>query len=691
MTGSYSVSLLPLLPWPALAALAAAALLLTGYAFWRRARGAWWRLLAFTLAGLGLLQPHVLQEQREPHPDVAIALIDQSPSQSIGEREALRDQALEQLRAGAQTQPNLEWREVIAGATNGSAPGTRLFQDWRRALADVPPGRRAGVVVLTDGQVHDLPRTDETTGPVHVLLTGEKNERDRRLRLIRAPKYGIVGDKVTLDVQVDDLGSPSNGERTTELTVRRDGEVIDRPVVYSGIPALIDVPLVRAGRALIDVSAGPGPAELTMENNRVVAEVNAVRDRLRVLLISGRPHTGERVWRNLLKSDPAVDLVHFTILRPPEKQDATPIHELSLIAFPIRELFMEKLDEFDLIVFDRYTRRGLIPPGYLQNIADYVQNGGALLEAVGPGYADPYISLNRTAIATVMPTVPDANVLEAAFRPAVTDFGQRHPVTMDLGRNEDWGRWFRHIPATALRGQVLMRGANDQPLLVLDRVRGSGGDAVREGRVAQFLSDHIWLWARGYEGGGPHGELLRRLAHWLMKEPELEEEALLARSNGDSITIERRTLADAPPPVRLVTPDGEVRQLTLSPLTPGKFGTSVPVEGQGLYRIEDPQHSVVVPVGAIDPLEFEDARTSPEPLMPAVEAHGGSVHWLTEGTPSLRRIRPEREPSGRGWIGLQANEAHTVAGLEQYPLLPAWLMFLLAAAVLGMTWWREGR
>ena len=98
-------------------------------------------------------------------------------------------------------------------------------------------------------------------------------------------------------------------------------------------------------------------------------QINGVRDRLRVLLVSGEPHAGERTWRNLLKSDASVDLVHFTILRPPEKQDGVPVDELSLIAFPTRELFIEKIEDFDLIIFDRYRRRGILPSLYLENIA----------------------------------------------------------------------------------------------------------------------------------------------------------------------------------------------------------------------------------------------------------------------------------------------------------------------------------
>ena len=109
-----------------------------------------------------------------------------------------------------------------------------------------------------------------------------------------------------------------------------------------------------------------------MQNNRAIAVIEGIRDRLRVLLVSGEPHPGERTWRNLLKADASVDLVHFTILRPPEKQDGTPIKELALIAFPTRELFVDKLDQFDLIIFDRYRRQAVLPMAYLHNVADYV-------------------------------------------------------------------------------------------------------------------------------------------------------------------------------------------------------------------------------------------------------------------------------------------------------------------------------
>ena len=256
-----------------------------------------------------------------------------------------------------------------------------------------------------------------------------------------------------------------------------------------------------------------------------------------MLLVSGEPHAGERTWRNLLKSDAAVDLVHFTILRPPEKQDGTPINQLSLIAFPTRELFSEKLEEFDLIIFDRYHRRVVLPLLYLDNVAQYVENGGAVLVAAGQRYASP-TSLYRTPLSHVLPAAPTGRLIEQPYRPAITKTGERHPVTRGLRQNTSgppkWGRWFRLIETETPSGDVLMHGPENKPLLILNR--------LEKGRVALLLSDHAWLWARGYEGGGPYTVLLRRLAHWLMKEPDLEEDVLRATGQEGALKIERRSM-----------------------------------------------------------------------------------------------------------------------------------------------------
>lgn len=693
MSATVAIAWSPLLPWSVIAGLAGLAAAAVALAAWRRARGIVWRALA-VLAILGVLaNPTLVREQRERLADITLVAMDASASQDIpprGEqmraiREAL-DGRLAELR-------DTEVRTIRAGRPDSGPPadGTRLFDDIARALAEIPRERLAGLVIVSDGQVHDVPEGLDELGieaPVHVLLTGGAGEGDRRLTIGEVPSYGIVGKEITLTVTVEDLPAPAE-RRTARLRLTRDGGEPEVARVPVGEPQEITFELEHRGPTVLEVATEAGPRELTMANNRAAVMVNGVRDRLRVLLVSGEPHAGERAWRHLLKSDPSVDLVHFTILRPPEKQDGTPIRELSLIAFPTRELFQEKIGEFDLIVFDRYHRRGVLPRLYLDNVAAYVRDGGALLEAGGPSFGSR-LSLFRTPLGDILPAAPTGRILEQGFRPAVTDPGQRHPVTADLpgandaNSNPEWGRWFRHVAAQAGAGDVLMEGVEGRPLLILQR--------VGEGRVAQLLSDHAWLWARGYDGGGPQAELMRRVAHWLMKEPELEEEDLRARVADGTLTITRRSMTPELPEVTITRPEGSTTTAQLRRAAPGRAVAEVAVERIGMYEVDDGTRTALAAAGALNPLEYRDVRATAERLRPLVEASGGAVTRFAEaGVPSLRKVRPGRERAGRGWIGLQANGAYHVAGVAEVPLLPAVLALALVIATLILAWFREGR
>jgi len=690
-----SVAFAPFIPWWALAALAIVALIPVVFGLVRGARGTFWRAVMLAFLLLALANPSLVEEQRRPQQDVALLVVDDSGSQTVGGRATQRDAAVEAIQTELSELRDLDVRVVRVGDEKlapGSEPtegGTRLFGAIMREMADIPVQRRAGTIIVTDGQVHDAPSdADAQPGaPVHTLLTGRPDERDRTLRIVRAPGFGIVGQDVEITIRVDDL-PPSNDRPTVvPVAIRQDGRPARTFNALSGRDEVIRIPIERSGATVVQLETAPAPDELTEVNNRAVVVVNGVRDRLRVLLVSGQPHAGERVWRNLLKSDPAVDLVHFTILRPPEKQDATPIRELSLIAFPIRELFEVKLTDFDLVIFDRYSRRGVIPQLYLANIAKYVRDGGALLEAVGPGFAEPFATLYRTPLGQVLPSEPTGRVIEHGFRPKVAPLGERHPVTAGLAeraaRGDAWGRWFRQIDVDVREGETLMTGADGRPLLVLSR--------VGEGRVGQLLSDHIWLWARGFEGGGPHGELLRRMAHWLMKEPDLEENALRAEISGDRLLIQRQSLTPDPAPVTVVAPDGTRSAVSLTDEAGGRATAAVPVAQAGLYRVEDGDRTAIAAAGAPPPIEFTDVRATTQKLKAAADATGGDVRWLVDGIPDIRRVRPDSGAHGRGWIGLRANRDYTVTGVREIPLLPPLALLLLICGALVVAWRREAR
>src|SRR5262245_28759611 len=527
---AWHIAFSPLVP-PVLIAVAGTIGLLLVILAWRGGlRGALLRLLSLAAVTLALTGPSLQREDRAPLPNIAVLVKDESQSQAIGQRRQRTDDAAALLAAEAKAFGNLDLRVVSArsGVTSGE-DGTRLFRALRDALSDIPPDRFAGAILVTDGQVHDVPEGQPLpgyAGPIHSLITGERSEIDRRIALVHVPKFGIVGQELKIRFRVDDHNVPAEVQGAVEVSISVDGNAAGTMSVMPGQLAEASVKIGHGGQNLVELAVPELKGESTLQNNPAIVSTEGVRDRLRVLLVSGEPHPGERTWRNLLKADASVDLVHFTILRPPEKQDGTPIKELSLIAFPTRELFVDKLDEFDLIIFDRYQRRGILPMAYLGNVADYVQKGGAVLIAAGPDFAAAD-GLYNTPLSSVLATVPSGRVLEGGFRPEVTERGKRHPVTRDLPGEGDkepsWGRWFRLIDAPAASGHVLMSGLEHKPLLVLSR--------QGQGRMAMLLSDHGWLWARGFEGGGPQTELLRRLAHWLMKEPDLEEENLIGRQD----------------------------------------------------------------------------------------------------------------------------------------------------------------
>ncbi len=711
---SWSIDLAPMLPLSLMWAAVGLALVLVGVLFLRRTRGAALRALALAALIAALANPTLRQEERESLANIAIVVIDESTSQTIAGRPEQTAAIKSELEARLGKIPGLQVQWVVSSRPTGEhASGTTLFADLNRALANVPTDRIAGVMLVTDGQVHDVPKSAAAFGfeaPVHVLLTGRPDEFDRRIEILTAPKYAIVGSTRDVEVAVREHGRAGRGGEAVTLKIRREGQPDETKRARIGDRIRIQMSFPHAGQNIMEIELDAVPGELTHVNNRVVVAAEGVRENLRVLLVSGEPHAGERTWRNLLKSDAAVDLVHFTILRPPEKQDGTPIHQLSLIAFPTRELFSEKIKDFDLIIFDRYQHRGILPIIYYDNIARYVeQHGGALLLAAGDDYAGQ-VSLYRTPLAPVLPVVPSGRVIEQPFKAKLSEQGIKHPVTRGLpgsdATNADkepaWGRWFRQVETRAERGRVVMSGAEDKPLLVLDR-RGKG-------RIGMLLSDHAWLWARGYEGGGPHTDLLRRLAHWLMKEPDLEEERLLASARGLKLAIERRSMEDTVGPVTVQAPGGETSTVELEKSGPGVWRATVDVKLPGLYKMQTVTApatgagtlTAVAHAGIEDAREMNEVTATEAKLKPIVDATGAGQFWTRSGgiaslatagveLPRITMLSNAKVLAGSGWLGLRDREAFLTRGVRLTPMFTGLLALAALLAFLTLAWWREGR
>ncbi len=684
----------PLLPLFVLVALSGAILVLLVLGIWRGLSGWAFRAGAALVLLFALANPSFRQEDRNPLADIVLLVIDQSASQQISNRPDQIANALTQLQDQFDALENTEVKTVIVkDAPDGSDAGTLLMTALSDASAEVARSRIAGAILITDGQVHDVVLAPDFPAPAHVLLTGQKNDWDRRLLVTNAPAYAILDEQVMLKLKVEDKGAvPPQIAGQTELVIAVDGGPAQRFNIKVGEELELPLKLKHGGQNVLQFQVPMAEGELTDRNNTAVVAINGVRDRLRVLLVSGEPHAGERTWRNLLKSDSAVDLVHFTILRPPGKQDGVPVTELSLIAFPTRELFLDKIDEFDLIIFDRYRRRGILPSVYLENVVQYVENGGAVLVAAGPSFAGVE-SLYRSPLARILPARPTAGVFEMGYVPRISELGARHPVTEGLEnfaprpRAEDgtpgWGRWLRMIDTEPVSGHTVMTGPEQRPLLVLDR--------VGRGRIALLASDQAWLWHRGFEGGGPQLELLRRLAHWMMGEPELEEEALRATARGPDVTITRRSLALGARSVSIEGPDGSVEDLQMEEISPGRYVAKFEGAENGLYRLREGDLETVVALGPAAPKEFEDAISTGDILAPFATATKGAVRRLADGVPELRLVRQGRVASGRGWIGLTPRAAYVTVDIRLRPIGSALIFMLLAAAFMVFAWRREGR
>ena len=708
---NWTIDTSPLLPAPVFWAAILVAAALIGFLLWRRSRGGALRGLALAALLVAIANPTLREEERQSLANIVVVVMDESTSQTLADRPEQTADIRRQLEAKLAAIPNLDVRFVSSAKPGGDGPpGTNLFADLNRALANTPTDRLAGVIMVTDGQVHDAPVSAAALGfdaPVHTLLTGKPNEFDRRIEIVKSPKYGIVGSTREIEARVLESGrSPAGATSAVTLKVRREGKPDDTIRTAIGRTVTIPMPFPHAGQNIVEVEVEAVPGELTAANNRVVVVAEGVRENLRVLLVSGEPHAGERTWRNLLKSDAAVDLVHFTILRPPLKQDGTPINQLSLIAFPTRELFSDRIKDFDLIIFDRYQNRdNILQQLYYDNIAKYVENGGALLVNAGDDYSTPQ-SIANTLLAPVLPAQPTGRVLERAFKAHLSADGLKHPVTRGLAGSANasgdanqptWGQWFRQVDVQAARGRNLMNGLEERPLLVLDR-KGKG-------RVALLASDQAWLWARGFDGGGPHTDLLRRLAHWLMKEPDLEEERLIASAKGLKLTIERRTMEESVRPVTMSEPGGQNSTVNLEKAGPGLWRISMDVKTPGLYKLQTPSSAggltAVALAGIDDPKEMSEVVATEDKMKPIADASGGGVFWtrgnglLSSSTgvdlPRISVLSNAHVLAGNGWMGLKDREAFVTKGVKVTPMFTGLAALAGLLALIALAWWREGR
>lgn len=693
------MSFQPLLPVNLILILAIIALIIILVGLFLRKQGAVLRLLALAALVLALANPVMVEEQREPIKSIVGIVVDRSPSQNYGTRTRDTDDALNALKEEFKKHPEYEPRFIEASSQSDMAVGTetKLFTPLNQAIADVPPALYAGTVLITDGQVHDIASVSGSVvneKPINALITGQPDEFDREIKFVEPPRFGITNKKANISVLVNDKGRSTSSDKTATVSIKVNGDAVGQYNVTLGTPYQIELTIPHAGKNIIEAATEPLEGELTTANNETVTVIEGIRQNLRVLLVSGEPHNGERTWRDLLKSDASIDLVHFTILRPPEKSDNTPLSQLSLIVFPTTELFVDKINDFDLVIFDRYQHYDVLPLIYYDYVAEYVKNGGALLMATGPEFAGE-TSLAQTPLISVLPTLPSGEIIEKPFRPSLTKDGMRHPVTRDLEtktmNSGNWGRWMRQITVgDTSKSTVVMNGADNRPLMLLSH--------IGKGRVGMLLSDEGWLWARGFEGGGPYAALYRRMAHWLMKEPDLEEEALTASSNGNNLTIRRQTMADKPETATVTSPSGKTQTVTLEKQQEGVFVANLPTNEVGLFKITNGDKLALAHIGPMNSPEYAELISTEEKLTPVVSSSGGHIirlHAEASDKISMPTITPidntarSKNIKADNIALLKADQTKLV-NTVQYSIYTGLLALFVCLLLLSGMWYKEG-
>ncbi len=691
MTAAFSNKILfdidPHVSMQLIVALIIAACVLSAVRYFMQRAWPWARWIAMAVLLVMLINPVLVFEKREGLPDVVLAVVDDSLSQKADAKRGERAQAaLDYLQSTLGQRDTIDFRVITVDGTDK----TELYNAATTALADVPEKRRGGVFLITDGQAHDIPDLTKATalpdlGPVHALLTGHKGEKDRTIRIVQSPAYGLVGKDVTATFRIEDSEDSKANIGEATLTIRRQNMPDEVTVVPVGEDQTITIPIKNPGDNIVELSVSPLQGELTASNNKSIIIVNGVRERLRVLLVSGDPSASTQTWREILKSDPGVDLVHFTILREPTSFDITPQREMALIPFPFQQLFEERLNNFNLIIFDHFRLNNMLPHFYFSNIANYVRQGGGFLEISGPSYSGEN-SVYQTDLSTILPGIPFGDVVEGPVNPALTADGKDHPVTNTLPAG--WGAWLRYMPVRAKPGTITVLEHNNSPLLMLRR--------VEQGRVAQLTSDQIWLWRRGYDGGGPATELMRKMAHWIMKEPDLEENILDVRLIDHTILVRQRDwrgTATDNTDVTVTDPAGETQTIQLKKKDDHwQEGQYTPAQS-GVYRFAtaDGERMRYLVYGDNTSQEMQDLRSTETILKPWTSKTSGGVIWLEKtAKPTLRDLTRNRDYSGSGWLGIRRNDDYQVTGVEIRPLMPPWLALIIALTTLIAVWLYEG-
>jgi uncharacterized membrane protein len=550
--------------------------------------------------------------------------------------------------------------------------------------------------------------------PISTFLAGKGGVVDLAVEQVKVDDFAFVRNTVTAIVELHARGL--SGQEAA-VVLRRENQVIGTKTVHlEGDDARVSVPFSftpdQTGRFVYTVSAPVFPGEAVTENNSRSFVLKVIRDRIRVLYVVGRPSWDVRFLRGLLKQDPNIDLVSFYILRTNSNQTGVldERRELSLIPFPMNEIFAEKLHTFDVVIFQNfgYSDPTLSISNYEENLERYVFNGGAFVE-IGGDHAFGEGRTNFPVLGRALPVDPSGQgVAQGAFKPRLTASGLRHPVTA-LGNNaaSSEALW-ASLPA--VEGANLVKPKPGAAVL-LDHpsanVEGQSAPILAlwdygRGRSMALMIDESWKWAFTAHAGGATTRLYDKLwanaLRWLVRDPDLTTlrvtaepptvepgkpvgAVVLARlpdyspAQGAQVSVELVQGIDGKPiaSARAVAgPDGIARvEFPPPPAGAYKLVAKADRNGQPLGQAED-----AVAVASVG-LERSDPAVRPDLLEQIAQASGGQAYVLPlDRLPEVPLVAPPTVEVGRA---------------KDRPIWDRWYYLVALATLLGAEWFLRRR
>jgi uncharacterized membrane protein len=615
-----------------------------GYQVWylRRKAATWLTLLitglrlsAFALIVLFLTNPTVLLQIVQKIRIPLAVLIDTSESMGLpasSAAEATRLQQAKALLVGGRVLDDLErdfdlrvYRfdahaaavtrdDIAALAADGRA--TNVAQSLSEVQQEYRDTPLAGMVVLSDGIVTagEMPVEAMRHAGVPLVTVGmgePERYRDIQIAAVEAPTFAFIHSPTEIEVTVKSWGYRG---QTIPLVLKQEGRIVATANLLlddqrATKRAAFTLTPKEVGRYRLSVETPVQVGEMLRENNHQDFQLQVRRDKIRVLVVAGRPSWNYRFLRRALKSDPSIDLISFIILRTPTDVVNVPDDQLSLIPFPTNRLFTEELGNFDLLIFDNFSYLLYFPMLYLENIRKFVAEGGAFAMFGGDQSFD-LGGFANTPIEDILPVNLERSgygYVQARVKMALTPEGLQHPITRLAPNAEETKRIWEEMPA--LRG--FNRARRPKPEAVTLGVTADGQFRQAplmatmqygEGRTLAFLSDQLWRWnfemVGAHKGNHHYLNMVHQMVRWLVKEPELRPVQLFSDKDryqlGETVALRIRVLdhdfSPAPAAVLNVVvrdPQGQTLRVNALPSEePGEFQASLKAEHLGAVRVE---------------------------------------------------------------------------------------------------------